>query len=452
MIGLRVLLLVAVCNVAAWGDSQLLCFSAAWCKPCHEMKPVLEELARQGYPLRGIDVEQNGDVAKRFGVESVPSFVLIDGNSRILDRIDQATTGQNLIGMLNHYGVKPRGATIRGQSPDPLEVTEPTSLRTASSSSNLQAAAARESSFNSSLGSGPSASQSSLDATVRLKVVDDGGHSFGTGTVIDVHGKEALVLTCGHIFRTSKGKGRIQIDRFAQPGSSSLEGSLIGYDMDLDVALVSVTMTEPIAIAPLASLDYRAQKGEAVYSVGCSRGAPPTVMHGKVNQIDKYLGPPNITASGQPVDGRSGGGLFNQRGELIGVCSAADPEFDEGLYGALPRIYYELDRNGLSFVYDKSKLDQSRSVGVTGVTPVVPVSTGSPAEFVPQTPTSVSSGGVARGAGDTEELVCVLKRDGTDEPRVFVIENPSVVLLEYLEREAKKSASIARKTGRALTK
>ena len=46
-----------------------------------------------------------------------------------------------------------------------------------------------------------------LAATVRLRVEDAQGRSFGTGTIIDARSGEALVITCGHLFRESKGKG-----------------------------------------------------------------------------------------------------------------------------------------------------------------------------------------------------------------------------------------------------
>ena len=162
---------------------------------------------------------------------------------------------------------------------------------------------------------------------------------WDNGTVVDVHGEEALVLTCGHLFRESQGKGRILIDRFDATVVQPTTGSVISYDLDLDVALVTMKLTRPIQTAKLAPAEYKAQKSEGVFSIGCNHGEAPTVMNGEVNQIDRYLGPPNITASGRPVDGRSGGGLFNRAGQLIGVCNAADPEFDEGIYAATPRIF-----------------------------------------------------------------------------------------------------------------
>jgi hypothetical protein len=70
-----------------------------------------------------------------------------------------------------------------------------------------------------------------------------------------------------------------------------------------------------------------------------------------VNSLDRFRGPPNIEVAGQPVQGRSGGGLFNAEGLVIGVCNAADPTDDEGMFAAPASIYKELDRAGLTFVY-----------------------------------------------------------------------------------------------------
>ena len=67
--------------------------------------------------------------------------------------------------------------------------------------------------------------------------------------------------------------------------------------------------------------------------------------------VDKYLGPANVQVAGQPVQGRSGGGLFAIDGTLIGVCNAADPTDNEGLFAALPTIHEQLDEAGLAFVY-----------------------------------------------------------------------------------------------------
>jgi hypothetical protein len=100
-----------------------------------------------------------------------------------------------------------------------------------------------------------------------------------------------------------------------------------------------------------------------VVSVGCNNGNPPSAQHSQVTSLDKFVGPPSIQVAGQPVEGRSGGGLFSSDGYVIGVCNAADPSDKEGLFAALGSIHAELDRKNtkgsdLSFVY-KSPGDNS---------------------------------------------------------------------------------------------
>ena len=204
---------------------------------------------------------------------------------------------------------------------------------------------------------GSALEQRLLAATVRLRVNDPQGHSFGTGTIIDATDGEALILTCAHIFRDSQGKGAIAADLFCAGGPHGVPGKLIGYDMQRDVALVAIRPGIPLTAARVAPAGYRPRRGEPAISVGCNRGADPTVMTSRVLDTDKVLTPPTIEVAGQPVVGRSGGGLFNAEGEIIGVCYAADPQDNEGFYAALSSVHAELDRRGLAFHFHHGGLD-----------------------------------------------------------------------------------------------
>lgn len=500
------LFIAGLSAIGGGGDAQLLCFSATWCGPCQKMKPVVQQLSRDGYPIKQLDVDEHKELARQFKVNSVPSFVLVNRHGQVIDRIDQATTHKTLTEMLTYYRIEPKDITVRGQNPIAVPVVRPVERpgayggagvagRAASGPANLAPianAGTRPDYDGSSAGvkqpvgsrtpsqlatqpyaqpntepvgnptshqqrspeavamltsvrgggyanqatNAASVTEQAMASTVRLKVEDEEGHSFGTGTVIDVHGQEALVLTCGHIFRPSDGKGRILIDRFDSPTAEPTIGSLISYDMDLDIGLVSMKLTRPVQVARLAPITYQANANDPIFSIGCDRGAPPTVMQGRVNQIDRYLGPPNITASGQPVDGRSGGGLFSDRGELIGVCSAADPELDEGLYAALPRVYYELDRNGLTFVYDEAD----------GSQPIAEVATAShdldglgPNHAAAQQHQAATEFPMTTHAAESQELVCVLRGESNGDNKVIVIKNPSRDLIERLSSEAAMS-------------
>lgn len=61
----------------------LVDFFAEWCGPCHEMAPVIDEIAAE-YLGRAkvfkVDVDQAQQLAVRFGIQSIPTlFVLKDG-------------------------------------------------------------------------------------------------------------------------------------------------------------------------------------------------------------------------------------------------------------------------------------------------------------------------------------------------------------------------------------
>jgi S1-C subfamily serine protease len=198
-----------------------------------------------------------------------------------------------------------------------------------------------------------------IGASVRLRVEDAAGHAYGTGTLIDAREGEALVITCGHLFRESKGKGTLTVELFeATPRGprsvGQVPGLVISYDLERDVALVAIRPGRPVPVVPVAPPRTTIERGDRVASVGCSNGQDPTLLASRVTSIDRYQGPPNIEATGAPVEGRSGGGLFNEQGQLIGVCFAADHEANEGLYAALQAIHDELSARGLSDVYTRS--------------------------------------------------------------------------------------------------
>lgn len=438
MIRLLSLLIVGAATLVT--HAELLCFGATWCQPCQQMKPTLARLQREGYPIRMVDVDQRPDLAKRFRVSTVPCFIRVDETGQPMGRLERATTYETLRQMLAQK-MPPKAVDLVTQPESPARGERPLVQTAATSRSSRHVEPTATSTPSNQTGP----ERAAMAASVRLRVEDATGHSFGTGTVIDVHDREALVLTCGHIFRESQGKGVINIDRFDRPSASAVQGSLISYDLELDVALVSMPLQYPIQPAKLADPQSPPGPRSAVFSIGCDHGQPPSVVRGQVNQINKYLGAANITASGRPVDGRSGGGLFRADGRLIGVCNAADPELDEGLYAALPRVSQVLDRNGLSFVY-QAKSEETPAAPLTNSNPpevaqaslrrdeaVRPASFESSVATPPASRPATPPHSTVDGHGVAEELVCVVRTEQGN--KTFVIENPSRVLLEYLERE-----------------
>jgi S1-C subfamily serine protease len=358
------LLFAALLGPSARGaDLVLLDFWSPHCGPCMQMKPTVRSMVDANYPVREIDVTRDPNMARQFHVERIPCFVmLVDGQE--VDRVVGATNSDRLVQMFDR-------ARVRLQSPDtrPPAATAQAMPWTGEATGQPAAQGTGNSiPVDPAIYAQPQADESQsilespaklLSATVRLHVEDPKGRSFGTGTIIDSRSSEALVITCGHLFRDSEGKGTVTVDLFeATPNGlrvvGQIPGQVISYDLDRDLALVSIRPNRAVSVAPVAPPRTPIARGDRAASIGCSNGQDPTVLATRITSLDRYQGPPNIEASGAPVEGRSGGGLFNSKGQLVGVCFAADHEGNEGLYAALESIHGELDRLGLKDVYAKA--------------------------------------------------------------------------------------------------
>lgn len=77
-------------------------FYAEWCGPCRMMSPVVEEFAKdfEGRVKIGkINVDEESELAMRFGVQSIPSFVFIK-DGKVVDRVTGAMPKPILINYL----------------------------------------------------------------------------------------------------------------------------------------------------------------------------------------------------------------------------------------------------------------------------------------------------------------------------------------------------------------
>jgi thiol-disulfide isomerase/thioredoxin len=350
-------------NVGHAADIVLLDFSSPSCAPCQEMRPIVQRIAAAGHRIRHVDISRESALAAQFKVDQVPTFItVVDG--REYARMVGTGTFEQLQEMLT-----PRSAAVRGQSPDPVRsqsvLDNPTGghiVETQAPATPTHAAPPTNPFGNPALSQAATSTPTSavhaklLEATVKISVEDADGSSAGTGTIVDARDGAALLLTCGHLFRTSGGKGPITVTFYQATPSGAQEretvaGQLLNYDLERDLALVIVRPQSAVQALPVAPANTPLAPGSSVTTVGCNGGANPTAMDSQITTIDRYQGPPNVEVAGAPVEGRSGGGLFNQAGQLIGVCFAADPQSNEGLYASLPSIQAKLDSLNLGMVY-----------------------------------------------------------------------------------------------------
>jgi thioredoxin 1 len=76
---------------------MILYFTADWCGPCKQTRPIVEELNREQIMAKFfiIDVDSEIEMAQDFQIRSVPTFVIMKDNKEI-HRVTGAKTRQQL--------------------------------------------------------------------------------------------------------------------------------------------------------------------------------------------------------------------------------------------------------------------------------------------------------------------------------------------------------------------
>lgn len=323
-------------------DLRVLFFTMDSCPPCKQTEPNVDRLRSDGVAVSKIDVRQYSDYADQCQVQQTPTIMVVQGD-KVLTRHTGALTYTQLRQMLAQSNTLAESASQDASSNNHAVATQGT-----------PASKAADRSANGRSNSGQlTPEQLAHRATVRFRVEDDSGVSFATGTIIHRQNDEALVLTCGHVFRDSDGQGKINTDLgFAFGEKTTVIGKLLYYDAEKhDIALVAIPCPfeiEPVKVGPES---MTVQTGDRIFSIGCDKGADPSIRQSVLKARTIYSGVSKFDIVGRPTIGRSGGGLFSAGGQLIGVCNAAAIDVDEGIYAGLESIYWQFAKTNLTHLF-----------------------------------------------------------------------------------------------------
>jgi thioredoxin 1 len=69
------------------GKPAFVEFGGSWCKPCQQMQPLLRKLSQQyanQLQVANVEVNEEMNLARRFGVRLIPTQIIFDGAGRVI--------------------------------------------------------------------------------------------------------------------------------------------------------------------------------------------------------------------------------------------------------------------------------------------------------------------------------------------------------------------------------
>ena len=67
-------------------EPVLIDFFATWCGPCKMMAPIIDEIAAEkagSASVYKIDIDENMDIAQKYGIMSIPTFIVFKGGQPV---------------------------------------------------------------------------------------------------------------------------------------------------------------------------------------------------------------------------------------------------------------------------------------------------------------------------------------------------------------------------------
>jgi len=183
-----------------------------------------------------------------------------------------------------------------------------------------------------------------LQSTVRVSVENPFGCWTGSGVIVYSHLRSlsldprsySYVLTCAHVIHDAT---RAEVESFYYLENSTIvstakfSAEVVAINREIDVAVLQITTPRPLQATarPLPSSQYyQHQIYTPVYVIGCALGNQPSITNGNISSlevnhnVDGRMMHQHLKITSATIYGNSGGGVFNQAGQLMGLTESID--------------------------------------------------------------------------------------------------------------------------------
>ena len=148
---------------------------------------------------------------------------------------------------------------------------------------------------------------------------------MGTGVFIS---KDGIILTNHHVI---EGSTSIDVYVYDETDSNTYVAEIIGVDKLMDLAVLKIVSDELPSNFNVATFGDSPAHGDDVYMIGHPQSMGWTVTKGVVGHPERYMSTPwqrMIQTDSLIMPGNSGGPLFDEHGNLIGINTSLVPSKD----------------------------------------------------------------------------------------------------------------------------